>query len=50
LLRIFDISEGRLHATNFYGKAEVIRANASLLAKTTFLMVGWYDYNILLVA
>jgi hypothetical protein len=50
---IFDISEGRLHATNFDGKAEVdklIRSNASLLAKTTFLMVGWYDSNILLAA
>ncbi|KAL7806882.1 NAD(P)-binding protein [Trichoderma gracile] len=45
---IHDATGGKFSCPNFDGKDEInkyIRADAILLAKTTFLMIGWYDTN-----
>lgn len=45
---IFDVTGGKFSCPNFDGKNEVskyIRTDPALLAKTTFLMIGWYDSN-----
>ena len=45
---VYDISGGKMRAANFDGKGEVnkyIQSVPELLAKTTFLVIGWYDVN-----
>lgn len=45
---VAEITGGKLVAENFDGKNEgnkLIRADPELLAKTTFLLTGWYDIN-----
>ncbi|PTB67747.1 NAD(P)-binding protein [Trichoderma citrinoviride] len=45
---IHNATGGKFSCPNFDGKnqvSEYIRADAALLAKTTFLMIGWYETN-----